>query len=112
MQTKNELPDIKAALRAKIQEEVAQFEAKGGQVIVDRPYQSGNGFSARDWSRSEKGLKVATGEEIAAERQRRALNAIRNKDAKLVEKLLTYQYDKVIKFDIEEGRLGPNGEIR
>lgn len=105
-------PDPKAQVRADTSELVATYLARQGKITTDRPGQSGNGFSARDWSRQQKGLKVATGEEIAAERDRRALKAIANRDFTLVEKLVTFQFDKVIKFDIEEGRLGANGEIR
>lgn len=102
----------KAEVRATTDELVAQYLEKGGRVTVDRPFQSGNGYTAKDWARIQKGEKVATGAEIAAERDRRALKAIRNKDIALVARLLAYEFDKVIKFDIEAGRIGPNGEMR
>lgn len=66
----------------------------------------------KDWKRLIRGQKVATEAEITAERDRRALIAITNKDLPLVEKLLTGGFDHEIKFDIENNRVGPSGEIR
>lgn len=103
----------KAMIRAEIQESVADYLEAGGEVhTVDASQRGRDGLSWRDWKRLAQGLKVATKEEIEAERDRRALVALRNTDHELVIKILTGTFDREIKFDIENDRIGPNGEIR
>lgn len=101
----------KATLRATTNDLVADYLAAGKAITV-APDRATCGLSGHDWKRVLRGQKVATGEEIAEERHRRALIAVGNKDADLVMDLLSGRHDKAIKFDIENDRLGPNGEIR
>lgn len=101
----------KATLRATTNDLVARYLAAGNEIKV-APDRATCGYTSHDWKRITQGLKVATGEEIAEERHRRALIAVGNKDADLVMDLLAGRYDKEIKHDLENDRLGPNGEIR
>lgn len=101
----------KATLRATTDDLVAQYLAAGNEITV-APDRATCGYTSHDWKRVTQGLKVATTEEIAAERHRRCLIAVGNKDADLCMALLSGRYDKEIKHDIENDRLGPNGEIR
>lgn len=101
----------KEQLRADTAEAVAAFHARGGQVTVI-PDRATTGLSAKDWARKVRGEKVATPEEIEAERTRRTMIAVENRDADLALRLLQGRFDREIKFDIENDRIGPNGEIR
>lgn len=104
-------PQTKEETRSEARQLLDAYIANGRQITQVEP-RKGSGHTARDWDRLQKGLKVATPEEIKAERDRRALKAIANKDNDLVLRLLTGKFDREIKFDIENDRLGPNGEIR
>ena len=88
---------------------IEAFQAQGKTVTV---IPTGKRiFKGKDWKRLTQGLKVASQEEIEAERNRRALKAIRNGDNPLALALMSGQHNHAIKFDIENGRIGPNGEI-
>lgn len=103
----------KQQLRADTEDLVAKFFAQGGEVKKIDTSERGVAYgTARDWKRRAQGLKVATPDEVAAERERRMLVAVGNKDARLCLALAQGQHDKAIRFDIENGRLGPNGEIK
>ena len=96
----------KAEIRAEAEALAKRFEETGGQVQVIEG-RTTNGYTHADWARKVKGLKVATVEEIDAERTRRMLNAIKanTKDApQRVMELLSGRRDKDIKFDIEHDR--------
>lgn len=97
----------KQALRGDVEALVQRYEARGHEVYRALPGESGNGYRHVEWSRAAHGLKVATGEEIAAERHRRALTAVGNKDGELALRILSYEFDAAIKFDIENDRLAP-----
>lgn len=90
---------------------IRRFLEQGGEIKT-LPDRASNNMSWKDWKRATQGLKVALPSEIEAERERRTLIAIKNRDAQLALDLLRGRYDKEIKFDIENDRLGPNGEIR
>lgn len=99
-------PAAKVADRGDTDALVTAFLKRGGRVDRAPRGESGNGYTAKEWSRAERGLKVATGEEVAAERNRRAVIAVGNKDWELALALLEFRFDKEIKFDIESDRLG------
>lgn len=103
--------ESKVATRIETQRLTEEFLAKGGEIIDGNAVAAAK-YSGQDWARLAQGLKVATEAEIVEERKRRALIAIGNNDLELVTKLLQHKFDKEIKFDIENDRLGPNGEIR
>lgn len=103
--------ESKEAIRSWVKPMVDEYLANGGQ-ITDVNEAMKSGLSGKDWSRLAQGLKVATADEITAERDRRTLIAVRNKDLDLTMRLMRGAFDKEIKFDIENDRIGPNGEIR
>lgn len=97
----------KAQARVEADDLVAQYLARGGRIDRAPTTESGNGFTGKDWARAEQGLKVATGEEVAAERERRAIIALKNDDTDLLVRILQFEFDKEIKFDIENELGGP-----
>lgn len=103
--------ETKAEIRAVTARAVDEFLARGGE-IHRAPDHEGTSMTEQDWARAARGLKVASPEDIEAERTRRLHIAIGNRDTDLCAALLTGRHDRAIKFDIENGRLGPNGEIR
>lgn len=97
----------KAQVRAETGALVEAYLAKGGTVERVPFGESGNGYRGNEWKRAAQGDKVATGQEVADERSRRALIALENQDLELVVALMSYDFDKEIKFDIESDRGGP-----
>lgn len=87
----------------------AMYENKGGKVTTVDPLKS-SGLSAADHARLARGLKVATPEEIVAERDRRLLKAVQNSDVELIAAILAGKHNRAIKFDIDNGRIDADGK--
>lgn len=107
--------DIAAANKARDRKiaatAVGNFTGAGRSVYQGKP-REGNGYNARDWDRKQKGLKVATKEEIESIKDIWALNAVKAKDAAKAMAVLQGTHDRAIKFAIEDGRMNmATGEI-
>lgn len=99
----------KEQTRELVNELVADYLAAGG-TITQLPDRATCGLDHHDWKRAVRGQHVVTADEVAAERKRRALIALENKDLELIQALLTGRHDKAIKFDLENACGGPRVE--
>lgn len=97
----------RVAEHAQIQVITDEWVAAGNDIKVIPTRISQLGYSFHDWQRLLRGLKVASKEDVKAERDRRLLRAIKRNDVELVTRLASGKFDAQIKLDIEGGRINP-----